>query len=73
VGPPPITGLLLSLALRPLRSLESQKQPMADLARLMDALEAGRERPPNIVSKIVLVRTCRKDELIIGERVAIGQ
>ena len=77
VGPPPTTTNVssafrrsaIALALRP---FEGQQHAPADVERVFERLEAGRGRPPLIVTEVRVRRAGRDDEKVVAQR-TIGE
>ena len=53
--------------------LEGDQDPPPDLGRVLDGLEAGRDRRPVRVVEVGVVRPGRDDERVVGDRAAVGQ
>ena len=57
----------------PLRGLEGDEDPAPDLGRVLDRLEARRERRPLVVAEVAVPRPGRDDERVVGDRAAVRQ
>ena len=52
----------------PLGALEGQQHPAADLERVLQALEPGRERLPLVVAEVGVAGAGGDDQVVVGER-----
>ena len=77
VGPPPTTTKVSSRA--PLGRvglglglLEGEQDAPAQIGRVVDRLQAGRERRPVVVTEIGVPRAGRDDQIVVGNAPAFG-
>ena len=64
--------LLLRIALA-LGRLERDQDPPPDLERVLDALEAGRDRRPLVVPEVRVRRAGREDEEVVRQRITVRE
>ena len=70
VGPPPTTTNVSSACRRScvrlaLRPLERQQHAPADLERILERLQAGRGRPPLVMTEVGVRRAGRDDQIVV--------
>ena len=73
VGPPPTTTNVSSRCRsrgigRALRRLQRRQHAPADLQRVVEVLEPGRERRPVVVAEVAGARARRHDQVVVGKR-----
>ena len=56
-----------------LGGLEGDQDPAADLGRVLDRLEARRERGPVVVAEVRVARAGGDDQRVVGDRPAVGE
>ena len=56
----------------PFRGLERDEDAPPDLGRVLEGLEAGRDRRPLVVPEVRVVGAGRDDERVVRDRAAVG-
>ena len=77
VGPPPMTTNVIQAATRlvplALGLLEGEENAAAHLERVLDALHPGGVLGPVGVAEVVVLRSGRDDQMVVIDRVSIGE
>ena len=63
---------LLGLVLGQLGALEREQEAPADVGRVLDPFQAGRERRPFVMTEIGMRRAGREDQIVVGDADRIG-